>query len=355
MAPTPPRAVPPPGAAPTPRAGLALLLAAMVLHAAVWRGLQHVWSQGEARSRSAPEALPRAAWVWRSVADAGEAVDPVHLPPRQAAVGGAQPVAPPATPPAPPATPVSPVTPGTPAPTVPDTAPPHPVPAPDAPPDRPTEWAWPPAATLTYRVTRGALSGQARLDWQPADDGYRLTLGITWDDGGPPWHWHSEGALDPADGVVPRRFLDRRGRRGARALSFAPGTGGGRQVQASLRAVPREAPPQVQDRLSWLARLAADPGAARHPPPLSVAGPAGELQDWTWRPDGPSAPGAWHRLPRQPYDTAVGWQAGEGGWPRLWSLSEARGPALTLHRVGDPSTSGPDLTILGPGPGDGGP
>ena len=115
------------------------------------------------------------------------------------------------------------------------------------------------------------------------------------------------------------------------------------------------APPGVQDRLSWLLRLAADPSAPHAPPALPVAGPAGELQDWRWRAAGGDGASAWRRRPDRPFDTAVDWDPAPDGWPRTWSLSEARGPALTLQRVGDPSTSGPDLTILVRRPGSGGP
>ncbi len=76
----------------------------------------------------------------------------------------------------------------------------------------------PAAATLHYDLLRGVLAGQARLDWQPAAQGYEARVeGLLF--GMPVVAWHSQGGFD-SNGIAPERFTDRRRSRDLRAANF---------------------------------------------------------------------------------------------------------------------------------------
>jgi hypothetical protein len=174
----------------------------------------------------------------------------------------------------------------------------------------------PPAATLAYRLQRGATIGSAELTWAPADGSYELQMRA--DAAGRPWiGWDSRGGFDAA-GIAPERFVDRRRGRDAQAANFRRDRG---RISFSGAAADVPLPPGTQDRLSWMLQLAAivaaDPG--RFEPGaqvlMGVAGARGDLSVWRFTvesretlelPAGPVA-GALRlrREPGRPYDTQV--------------------------------------------------
>jgi hypothetical protein len=201
--------------------------------------------------------------------------------------------------------------------------------------------------TVRYRMKRGALAGEARLEWQHDGSHYqaRLDAGVMLL--GTVLAQHSRGGFDAA-GVAPQRFTERRLRRAERAVNFArPG------ITFSARA--GEAPwvAGVQDRLSWMMQLSAIAAGwpGRGPQvgdsiSLHVAGPGGEVQHWVFRvaeapgmAEGAAVPaGAALRLVREPagtYDTAVQvWLDPQRQFqPRRVRLTEARGDPLELTRI----------------------
>jgi hypothetical protein len=174
----------------------------------------------------------------------------------------------------------------------------------------------PPAARLRYEIKRGALSGEATLDWQPRAGAYVLDMegrafGISI------IGWHSEGALD-AHGLAPTRFTDRRRGRDVQAANFQRDKGlitySGPDVQYPLV-------PGAQDRLSWMLQLPAilKADAARAKPgsniSLFVTGARGDGDVWTFdvaAVEAVDVVGArvertvhLHREPRKPFDTQV--------------------------------------------------
>jgi len=174
----------------------------------------------------------------------------------------------------------------------------------------------PAAATLHYDLLRGVLAGQARLDWQPAAQGYEARVeGLLF--GMPVVAWHSQGGFD-SNGIAPERFTDRRRSRDLRAANFLREAG-----RITFSGPPVEFPllPGSQDRLSWMVQLAAiveaDP-ALRTPGTritMFVAGARGDADLWTFTVRavepvdvvGATLPAtvALEREPRKPYDTQV--------------------------------------------------
>jgi hypothetical protein len=210
--------------------------------------------------------------------------------------------------------------------------------------------------TVRYRMKRGALAGEARLEWQHDGEHYqaRLEAGVMLL--GTVLAQHSRGGFDAA-GLAPQRFTERRLRRAERAVNFArPAPGQRPRITFSARA--GEAPwvAGVQDRLSWMMQLSAIAAGwpGRGPQvgdsiSLHVAGPGGEVQHWVFSvAEVPAAAGGAQvpagaagtaiRLVREPagtYDTAVQvWLDPQRHFqPRRVRMAEARGEPLELTRI----------------------
>lgn len=208
-----------------------------------------------------PQAAPQAAPLPRPAA-ATTAAPPVPTRPRAAAVSAA-----------PPAATESPA----PMTTVPggdgDSATPPPI--------YPTRLPAP--TTLAYTLqTRGA-QGDARLHWQHDGERYELTLDARNPADRALIEQRSAGALDEA-GLAPDRFTDRRFGRRTLAANFERDSGRVRfsSVQRELAAWPG-----TQDRLGWLAQLAAIASAAAPALPdeitLEVVGSRGGGGRWVFR------------------------------------------------------------------------
>lgn len=210
-----------------------------------------------------------------------------------------------------------------------------------APPTYPTRVA--PPFEARYRMHRGALSGDASLQWAHDGKGYQLRLEARVLLLGAVLTQQSTGGFDAA-GLAPQRFVDRRLRRSERAVNFVrPADGTPPHVSFSAR--PGDAPwtAGMQDRLSWVLQLGAIAAAWPGGPhlgesiELDVAGPAGEVQHWVFSVAEVPAGGT-VKLVREPnaaYDTAVQvWLDPTRHYQlRRLRLAEARGDALELVRV----------------------
>lgn len=174
-----------------------------------------------------------------------------------------------------------------------------------------------PPVRWAYSLTRGALTGEGMLHWQP--DGERYTAHFEGRlAGNPLFDWTSRGGFDSA-GLAPERFVVRRRGRDAQAANFQRAAG---KITFSGPAVEHALPRGAQDRLSWMLQLPAIVAATpeRFAPAgatvlLFVAGARGDADVWTFRSAGPEpvelADGErvdalkFVREPRQPYDTRV--------------------------------------------------
>lgn len=145
----------------------------------------------------------------------------------------------------------------------------------------------PPAATLRYRLRRGALGGSALLQWAPAASAYevRLEARIL---GALLMAQTSRGGIDAA-GLAPERFTDQRWRRSAVAANFQREAG---KLTFSNSTAEYPLTPGLQDRLSWMIQLAAiaeaDPAqlAPGREILIKVAGARGDLALWRLRVEG---------------------------------------------------------------------
>jgi hypothetical protein len=195
-----------------------------------------------------------------------------------------------------------------------------------------------------YRMQRGALSGDASLRWAHDGKGYQLRLEARVVLLGTVLTQQSTGGFDAA-GLAPQRFVERRLRRGERAVNFVrPADGTPAHVSFSARTGEAPGSAGMQDRLSWVVQLGAI-AAARPGGPhlgetieLDVAGPAGEVQHWVFSVAEAPAAGAAVKFVREPgaaYDTAVQvWLDPTHHYQlRRLRLAEARGDALELIRV----------------------
>lgn len=257
------------------------------------------------------------------------------------------------------------------------------------PPDRAAPGQWPPATALTmaqpgeqeplpvyatrlpppvrlrYRLQwlgpAGPRDGEASLDWWHDGQRYRLTLEARLPgpagqaasrDGGRPWlQQSSEGRIDAA-GLAPERFVDRRASRSAQAANFRRDDGPP-HIAYSGSDSRQPLPAGAQDRLSWIAQLAAVAAAAEPALPdrlsLWVSDARGWAEAWHWQPpddevrlagaDPAWPPARWQRLPSHP-DGLQLWlwpQAAEGlarHWPARLHQQRARGDqALRLELV----------------------
>ena len=174
----------------------------------------------------------------------------------------------------------------------------------------------PPPVALRFEWRRGAAVGQAELDWQPADEHYRLTL-LGRLGGAPSIGWTSQGGFDSA-GLAPLRYTESRRGRELRAANFQRDNG---RVTFSGPAIEHPLVPGGQDRLSWMVQLAsvmaANPTLAETEAQVSiwVVGSRGDAEVWTFTVQGrasldmPSGriDDTVHLLrePRRPYDTQV--------------------------------------------------
>ncbi len=176
----------------------------------------------------------------------------------------------------------------------------------------------PPAATLSYGLRSGLLSGRGQLRWQPdALAGYTLSLdgtvlGIRALSQG------SRGGLT-AQGLAPEHFMDARRGRDTQTVKFDPAA---RQIRFSADAPAVAWDALAQDRLSWMLQLsavaAANPALMRRGAAaieLWVVGARGDHDLWAFQvvetadirvPEGRVA-GAVHlrRLPREGHHTQV--------------------------------------------------
>lgn len=199
-----------------------------------------------------------------------------------------------------------------------------------------------------YRMQRGALSGDASLHWSHDGKGYQLRLDARVLLLGVVLTQQSAGGFDAA-GLAPQRFVDRRLRRGERAVNFVrPADGSPPHISFSARSGNAPWMAGMQDRLSWIVQLGAIAAAWPQGGPhlgetieLDVAGPAGEVQHWVFsvaEVPGPGTVGTMVKLVREPgaaYDTAVQvWLDPTHHYQlRRLRLAEARGDALELVRV----------------------
>ena len=185
-----------------------------------------------------------------AVADASEAPPPAAAP----AESPAPDPAPPATPPAEGSAGVGePATTGAPASV-------GALPQGDPPPVYPTKLPAP--ATLIYRIQVGTASGQSRLVWVQDGRSYGVMLEAVDAHGQPLLRQMSHGGVDAA-GLAPQRFLDRRRGHSAGAVNFQREAG---KITFSGPGLEYPLFPGVQDRLSWIAQLAAIVQAAGEVP-----------------------------------------------------------------------------------------
>ena len=206
----------------------------------------------------------------------------------------------------------------------------------------------PPSATLSYRLRRGTLHGQAELEWRHLGDRYQVQLQASVA-GVPLFIQASEGRFDDA-GLAPERFTDQRARRGARAITFQRDAD-----RVTFSAVQNEVnlSPGLQDRLSWIAQLAAvasaNPGrlAEGGEIVLGLVGLRGEAVLWRFvsiRAEGDATglrPIHLRRMPASAYDTEVNvWLDAEPPhWPlRAHWRNGAADPGLELWRAEGPAT-----------------
>lgn len=185
------------------------------------------------------------------------------------------------------------------------------------PPVYPTQLPAP--AQLRYALRYNGRAGEALLTWQ--HDGERYTLALDGRGGAGDRSLiaqTSQGVLDAA-GLAPERHLDRR--RGGRqqAANFRRDIG---RIGFSGPAVDYPAWPGAQDRLSWLAQLAAILGAGH-------AGPEVQL----FVVDARGAGSRW-RLQRQP-DQRLGTPMGEV-LAQLWQRDPPRPEGLLVQAWLDP-------------------
>lgn len=201
----------------------------------------------------------------------------------------------------------------------------------------------PASAQLHYRMSRGALTGSGLIEWDSDGHRYRMQLQARVPVFGVLLEQRSEGRIDDS-GVAPERHTERRLRRSERAVSFVRDDGRPR-VLFSAREGESPLQPGTQDRLSWIAQLAAwieRPGrTAGTQLTLPVAGVGGEVHDWTFTLIDRDEAGRWHlrREPDGPHDThAEVWTLPQPPyWPQRLRLSDDGGDVLEL--------------LLQPGPG----
>jgi hypothetical protein len=209
----------------------------------------------------------------------------------------------------------------------------------------------PPPVQLHYALRYNGQAGEATLAWR--HDGQQYTLTLDGHHAGQPLVAQaSQGRFDTA-GLAPERFTDRR--RGARltAANFRRDIG---RIGFSGPAAEYPAWPGAQDRLSWLAQLAAIRAAAvgsAAPPPAELslfvvdARGAGGLWRFTAQgetlldtPLGTLPTERWRREPPRPEGLRVeAWlDPAQGHWPVQLRFTALRsGDVFELMRVAAPA------------------
>lgn len=220
----------------------------------------------------------------------------------------------------------------------------------------------PPPVQLRYALQYNGRSGEAVLTWQHDGSRYQLTLDGSTASGQPLVAQASAGAID-AHGLAPERYTDRRSAGRLRAANFRRDAG-----HIGYSGAPQQHPawPGAQDRLSWVAQLAAILAAAQDQPAalrMFVVDALGNAGLWQFQrqPDvlGPSPWGEvpqqhWLRMPPRPEglrielwlaaadapnDAPTGASGGApaGHWPlRLRFEAPRSGDVFALQLVGAP-------------------
>ncbi|MGA0612136.1 DUF3108 domain-containing protein [Caldimonas sp. KR1-144] len=204
----------------------------------------------------------------------------------------------------------------------------------------------PPAAKLTYRLTRSGFTGTGTLDWKPDGGSYTLRLEGKLPLLGTLITQVSRGGFDRA-GLAPLRFTDKRISKSEQAANFQRGRG-----QISFSGPSWELPilAGTQDRLSVMVQLAAVAGAWTRAPATGeqvqayVVGARGDGDVWTIRYLGREAVRTadgrivdslkFLREPTSPHGTrAEFWlDPGSGFLPVRARLTDGSGDALELLR-----------------------
>lgn len=197
-------------------------------------------------------------------------------------------------------------------------------------------------AQLRYALRRGALRGQGVLTWRQSGDRYRMELIGEAPLLGRLLTQRSEGQLQPG-GLEPLRYTESRIGRSERAVNFVrPADGSAPRLSFSSRTDSLPMQPHTQDRLSWMAQLAArlqahgsTAPALGHTVEMAVASVSGDLQPWTFVLQAVEAGPLWHwrRGTDDPYDTRadVWTDPRHQHWPVRVELREARGDPLELR------------------------
>lgn len=144
----------------------------------------------------------------------------------------------------------------------------------------PVNWRY----AMTIGVGPAARSGTASLSWQ--HDGQRYRLALAGEDRGAPLITQESTGVFDAAGIAPERFVDQRRSRRQRSANFQRDSG---RITFSGPRIEQPAWPGVQDRLVWIAQLAAIAQAAGGVPPevtLLVVDARGTADRWTFKPDG---------------------------------------------------------------------
>lgn len=162
--------------------------------------------------------------------------------------------------------------------------------------------AVPAPVQLHYTLLLNGQVGEATLDWRHDGQRYLLLFDARGGRAQPLIEQASQGGFDSA-GVAPERFTDRRRGRGQRAANFRRDIG---RIGFSGPQLDYPAWPGAQDRLSWLAQLAAIQAAMVVPlPTLTVFVVDARGGDW-WR---------WVALGAETLPTALGGVAAQR-WQR---------------------------------------
>lgn len=197
----------------------------------------------------------------------------------------------------------------------------------------------PPSVRLRYRMKKGPLAGTGQIDWQRDAGSYRMRLEARVPVFGLIFMETSTGQLDTS-GLLPLRHTERRLKRSERALSFVRDQGPPR-IAFSAREGTEPLRPGAQDRLSWIAqlaaRMAAPPAGDWRPGSrleMDVASTGGDVQRWIFTVQGRDGSGLWQlrREPDAPTDTrAEVWiDPLQHHWPVRIRLSEPSGDPLEL-------------------------
>lgn len=200
---------------------------------------------------------------------------------------------------------------------------------------------------LHYRLQLPNRNVPAQLTWAHEADQYRMRLEALGPQLQPVLVQTSQGGFDAA-GLAPERFVDRRGARGARAANFQRDIG---RITFSGPRIEHPAWPGAQDRLSWMAQLAAICAAAGAMPPqvsMFVVDGRGLGDVWTFVDQGvetlatPLGPVQATQVVREP-QRLIDWRVQawldprRGWWPVALRMTVPRsGAVFELQLVAEP-------------------